>query len=97
MKKTALALMFASSLFAMSCNSWGMAAPKGGARDTLVEENIRKNLAEDGITGMSINVSDKGVVTMNGHVKNAADHDKAINDARKVKGVNDIIDQISIQ
>ncbi|MDQ6800516.1 MAG: BON domain-containing protein, partial [Acidobacteriota bacterium] len=64
---------------------------------TAISEEIRKNMAADGITGMSISVDKDGRTTLKGNVKNSSDKQKALDDARKVNGVTRVIDQISIQ
>jgi Putative phospholipid-binding domain. len=61
-----------------------------------MEQEIRKNLLGDKITGLSIQIHD-GVVTMTGHVPTAADRQKAYDDASKVSGVKSIVNNIDVQ
>jgi osmotically-inducible protein OsmY len=80
---------------AFGCANWNRATPKS-MDNTAIEEEVRKNMAADGITGMSIDVSN-GVVTLKGDVQNATQHQQAVNDARKVDGVTRVIDEISVK
>jgi osmotically-inducible protein OsmY len=93
MKKTIAAIAVALSL--IGCSNWNKYTPKG-IDDTAIAEEIRKNQATDGITGMTVNV-DHGSVTLKGDVKNSTDKQKAIDDARKVNGVTRVVDEISIK
>lgn len=90
-------LLAMASISAVSCNSWGKIAPKGTVRNEIVEADIRKNLAEDGITGLEINVYENGTATLKGHVKTREDRKKAVSDAMKVYGVKRVDDRISIE
>lgn len=96
MKKTLASLTVVLLLTAFGCSNWNRYTPKG-MDSTAIAEEIRKNQAGDGITGMTVNVDKNGVVTLRGDVKTASDRQKAIDDARKVNGVTQVIDQISIK
>lgn len=80
---------------AIGCSNWNRATPKA-LDNTAIEEEIRKNMAGDGITGMHIDVSN-GVVTLSGDVKDSTQRNQAISDARKVKGVTEVVDRIAIK
>jgi len=95
MKKTLASLVVSVFLFgALGCSNWNKMTPKP-LDNTAIESEIRKNLAGDGITGLSINV-DNGVVTLTGNVKSGSDRDKAYNDAAKVTGVTRVVNRISV-
>ena len=97
MKRLLLASMVLLSITAVSCNSWGKAAPKGVVRNEVVEADVRKNLLEDRITGLEVNVYDNGTAMLKGHVKTRTDRQKATDDAMKVFGVKRVDNQISIE
>jgi osmotically-inducible protein OsmY len=79
---------------AMACSSWNRATPKQWD-NAAIEAEIRKNLAADGMTGMTVQ-SDNGRVTLKGDVNSAGDRSKAIEDAKKVEGVSRVIADITI-
>jgi hypothetical protein len=95
MKKSLITTLAAISLvFSMTaCSNWNRMTPKP-LDNTAIETEIRKNLTADGITGLHIDVSG-GTVTLDGHLS-AADKDKALADARKVPGVNRVVDRIAV-
>ena len=94
MKKAILTFVSALSLVSMvACSNWNRATP-ASMDHTAMEAEIRKNLAADSITGLSIDISG-GTVTLTGHA-NRANHDTAISDAQKVPGVTNVVDRISI-
>ena len=96
MKKTLASLTVVLLFTAFGCSNWNKYTPKG-MDATAISEEIRKNQAADRITGMTINVDKNGVVTLRGDVKTREDRAKAIDDARKVNGVTQVIDQIAIK
>lgn len=77
------------------CSSWNRVTPKP-FDNTAIEQEIRKNMAGDGITGMYIDVKN-GVVTLSGDAKDFAQRDQAIHDARKVRGVTMVVNRIAIK
>ena len=83
-------------VFSFACSNWNKYTPKG-MDSTAIADEIRKNMAGDGITGMTVNVDKDGATTIKGDVKNSSDKQKAIDDARKVNGVTRVIDQVSIK
>ena len=97
MKKYLLLPMILMTALSLGCNSWGKAAPKGTVRDELVEANVRKNLLEDRITGLEVDVYTDGTAYLKGHVKSRADRAKAREDALKVYGVKRVVNNISIE
>lgn len=95
MKKSLVTVLLSAALVLPACSNWNRATPKA-LDNTAVEEEVRKNLAADHITGLSVDVnSGKGVVTLKGHLS-SSDKAKALEDARKVPGVNSVIDEISV-
>ena len=95
MKKSLFALLMSASLIApMGCSNWNRATP-APMDNKAVEAEVRKNLAADSITGLSIDVHE-GVVTMSGHLANASDRQKALDDARKVPGVKSVVNRIDV-
>ena len=96
MKKTLASLTVVLLLTSFGCANWNRYTPKS-MDATAIADEIRKNQAADGITGMTVNVDKAGVVTLRGDVKTTTDRQKAIDDARKVNGVTRVIDQISIK
>jgi osmotically-inducible protein OsmY len=79
----------------MGCSNWNKMTPKP-LDNTAIEEEIRKNMLADGITGMKIDVSN-GTVTLSGDVKTAADRQKAYDDAAKVNGVKHVVNHVAIK
>ena len=97
MKKTIGSIAVALLVFAtFACSNWNKYTPKS-MDATAIADEIRKNMAADGITGMTVNVDKDGVTELRGDVKNSTDKQKAIDDARKVNGVTSVIDRISIK
>ncbi|HEY6139672.1 MAG TPA: BON domain-containing protein [Thermoanaerobaculia bacterium] len=93
MKKALASVVMSIALVSgVGCTGWNKVVPS----DNTTEAEIRKNLAGDHITGMSINV-DNDTVTLEGTVKNETDHQTAIHDAQKVHGVARVIDHIKVQ
>jgi osmotically-inducible protein OsmY len=89
-------MLLSAALLMPACSNWSKATPKP-LDNAAMEEEVRKNLTADGITGLSIDVdSGKGVVTLKGHLS-STDKAKAIQDARKVHGVTQVVDEISVQ
>lgn len=64
-------------------------------RNRTMQAEIVKNLAADHINQVDVDVKE-GVVTLSGRAS-ASDHDKALQDTRKVSGVKKVIDHISVQ
>jgi osmotically-inducible protein OsmY len=96
MRKTVVFIVISAFLLsALSCANWNKMTPKP-LDNTAIEEEIRKNMLGDGITGMKIDVND-GVVTIQGDVKTASQKQKALDDARKVHGVKRVIDHIAVK
>jgi osmotically-inducible protein OsmY len=95
MKKTLASLVVSVFLFgALGCSNWNRMTPKP-LDNTAIEAEVRKNLAGDGITGLTINV-DNGVVTLTGNVKTSSERSKAYDDAAKVTGVTRVVNRISV-
>jgi osmotically-inducible protein OsmY len=93
MKKVFASVVVSLALISgVGCTGWNKVVPS----DTATEAEIRKNLAGDHITGMTIKV-DGDTVTLQGDVKNETDHQTAIHDAQKVHGVARVIDQVSVK
>jgi osmotically-inducible protein OsmY len=92
MKKALASLVLSAALVsAIGCSNWNRNTP-GPLDNTAIEEEIRKNLLGDHITGLQIEVHD-GMVTLNGH-GSASDSQKAYDDAAKVKGVKSVTNNI---
>jgi osmotically-inducible protein OsmY len=96
MKKSLASLTVVLLLTGFGCANWNRYTPKE-ADATAIAEEIRKNMLGDGITGMTVNVDKAGVVELRGDVKTSSDKQKALDDARKVKGVTRVIDRIVIK
>jgi osmotically-inducible protein OsmY len=79
----------------VACSNWSRQTPKSMDNSTM-EAEIRKNLAGDKITGLTITV-DNGTVTLGGHVKSAADREQAGHDAQKVEGVKSVTNNLDIE
>lgn len=94
MKKPLITLALSAALLMPACSNWNRATPKP-LDNTAMEEEIRKSMAGDHITGLTVDVN-SGVVTLKGHLS-ASDKQKALDDARKVNGVTRVIDEISVQ
>ena len=93
MKKSFASVLLALALVSgVGCSGWNKVVPS----DSATEAEIRKNLAGDHITGMTIKI-DHGVVTLQGNVKNETDHQTALHDAQKVNGVSSVVDQITVK
>jgi osmotically-inducible protein OsmY len=93
MKKLLSSALISMALVSgVACTGWNKVVPS----DSATEAEIRKNLAGDHITGMTIKV-DGDTVTLQGDVKNETDHQTAIHDAQKVHGVARVIDQITVK
>lgn len=88
----ALALILTSAL---GCSNWNRMTPKGWDDDAIATE-IKKNETVAGYTGLTIDVH-RGRVMLKGDVKTTADRQKAIDEARKVKGVTSVTDDIAIK
>lgn len=93
MKKPFASVLISLALVSgVACTGWNKVVPS----DSATEAEIRKNLAGDHLTGMTIKV-DHGVVTLEGDVKNRTDRDTAIHDAQKVHGVDSVVDRIAVK
>jgi len=97
MKRYLLIPMILMMALSGGCNSWGKVAPKGAVRNEIVEADVRKNLLEDRITGLEVDVYTDGTAYLKGHVKNRSDRNKARDDALKVYGVKRVVNNISIE
>jgi hypothetical protein len=95
MKKSLMAFTVVALLIGSACSNWNRMTPKS-MDSTAIEAEIRKNLASDRITGLTVNVNN-GVVTLGGHVKNTSDRQKAETDAGKVNGVTSVVDNLTIE
>ena len=98
MKKTALSITLALVLVAaFGCANWNKMTPDA-LDNRAIQAEVQKNLAADGLTGIVHvdSVSGDGVVTLSGTVHNAADRQKAYDDAAKVNGVKSVINNIKV-
>jgi osmotically-inducible protein OsmY len=93
MKKTLVTLLLTAAMVLPACSNWNKMTPKG-MDNKAIEEEIRKNMAADHITGLTVDVNG-GTVTLKGHLS-AGDKARALDDARKVTGVTSVNDQISV-
>lgn len=95
MKKAFASIILSAALVSsIGCSNWNRATP-GNLDNKAVEEEIRKNMLGDKITGLTVDVHD-GVVTLSGHLATAADRQKAYDDAAKVKGVTSVVNNIDV-
>lgn len=95
MSKTLMALAVVGLLSSSACSNWNRMTP-ASMDATTTEGEIRKNLLADKITGLTVTVNG-GVVTLSGHAKNTGERSTAVADARKVPGVTDVVDNITIE
>lgn len=87
--------MLATTVLAsFGCSNWNKMTPKS-MDSTAIEAEIRKNMAADKITGLTVAVND-GVVTLSGHLPTSADRQKAYDDAAKVNGVKRVTNRIDV-
>jgi osmotically-inducible protein OsmY len=94
MKKTFASFVLSAALVsAIGCSNWSRNTPANLDNATM-ETEIRRNLAEDHITGLQIEIHD-GMVTLNGH-GSRTDRQKAYDDAAKVKGVKSVTNNITL-
>jgi osmotically-inducible protein OsmY len=93
MKKSVLTVLMSAALLFPACSNWNRQTPKAWDSKTI-EEEIRKNMLGDHITGLTVEVND-GVVTLKGHLS-ADQKQKALEDARKVNGVKRVNDEIAV-
>ena len=95
MKKTLGSLVLTATVLAsFGCSNWNRMTPSS-MDSTAIEAEIRKNMATDKITGLTVAVND-GVVTLSGHLPTSADRQKAYDDAAKVKGVKRVTNRIDV-
>lgn len=97
MKKTALTIVSALLLtVAFGCSNWNKMTP-GPLDNKAIQSEVEKNLAADGLTGIvHVDSVHEGTVTLTGTVHNAADRQKAYDDAAKVNGVKTVINNINV-
>jgi osmotically-inducible protein OsmY len=95
MKKALASLILSAALMSsLGCANWNRNTP-AGLDNKAVEEEIRKNMLGDKITGLTVDVHE-GVVTLSGHLPTASDRQKAYDDAAKVNGVKSVINHIDV-
>ncbi|HVT03241.1 MAG TPA: BON domain-containing protein [Thermoanaerobaculia bacterium] len=94
MKKLLLVVAAMLVLILPSACSLNRQTPKS-MDNSAMEAEVRKNLLEDGITGLEVKV-DNGTVTLDGHADNTKQKDTAGGDAKKVNGVRRVINNIHI-
>ncbi len=95
MKKIFASLVLAAALVSSAgCSNWNRNTP-ASMDNTTIEEEVRKNMLGDHITGLTVDVND-GVVTLAGHLPTASDRQKAYDDANKVNGVKSVINHIDV-
>jgi osmotically-inducible protein OsmY len=95
MKKAFASLVLSAALVSsIGCSNWNRNTPANLDNKT-VEEEIRKNMLGDKITGLTVDVHD-GVVTLSGHLPTAVDRQKAYDDAAKVNGVKSVVNHIDV-
>jgi osmotically-inducible protein OsmY len=94
MKKPILVALMSTALLLPACSNWNRNTPANLDNKTI-EEEVRKNMLADHITGLTVDVNG-GTVTLKGHLP-SSDKQKALEDARKVNGVTRVIDEISVQ
>jgi osmotically-inducible protein OsmY len=92
MKKVLLAVLVCLPL--VGCSNWNRATP-ASMDNVATTAEIKKNMIADGLTGIDVDTSG-GVVTLTGHLATSADRRKAVQDARKVTGVNRVVDHIQV-
>ncbi|HXA15816.1 MAG TPA: BON domain-containing protein [Thermoanaerobaculia bacterium] len=93
-KLLATTIVSVALITALGCSNWNRMTPKSLDNSTTATE-IKKNLLGDHLTGVDVDVTD-GVVTLAGHLPNAADRQKAYDDAAKVTGVKTVVNRIDV-
>ena len=95
MKKAFASLVLSAALISsLGCSNWNRNTP-ASMDNKAVEEEIRKNMLGDKITGLTVDVHE-GVVTLSGHLATASDRQKAYDDAAKVNGVKSVVNNIDV-
>lgn len=95
MKKSFLPLLASAMLVSsIGCSNWNRMTP-ASMDNTTTEAEIRKNFTADKITGLGVEVHE-GVVTLTGHLANASDRQKAVDDARRVPGVKRVVNHVDV-
>ena len=76
----------------------GTAAIGDAASNAALTSTVKtKFLADDAISGLKIDVdSNKGVVTLTGEVRSAAEKQRAVKVARETEGVKSVIDRLKV-
>ena len=94
MKKTIVSLVLSAAVLSgVGCSNWNRMTPKS-MDGTAVEAEVRKNLTADHITGLTVDVNGS-TVTLRGHLSRT-DQQKALDDARKVPGVDRVVDDMTL-
>ncbi|MDP9362582.1 MAG: BON domain-containing protein [Acidobacteriota bacterium] len=94
MKKAFASLVLSAALVsAIGCSNWNRNTP-ASMDNKAIEEEIRKNMLGDHITGLTVDVHD-GVVTLSGHLT-SENRQKAYDDAAKVNGVKSVVNHIDV-
>jgi len=98
MKKTALSVALALVfVVAFGCSNWHRYTAGGPLDNKAIQSEVEKNLAADGLTGIvHVDSVHQGVVTLTGTVHNAADRQKAYDDAAKVNGVTTVVNNVNV-
>jgi osmotically-inducible protein OsmY len=95
MKKALGSLILSAALISsLGCANWNRQTP-ASLDNKATEEEIRKNMLGDKITGLTVEVHE-GVVTLSGHLATSGDRQKAYDDAAKVNGVKRVINHIDV-
>ena len=104
MKKSILLLSVLASVFFFNANAATLLANNDGTKgtvmsDTMVTAKVKEVLMKDKVVPSMIVkvVTQKGVVTLSGTVKTVDEMNQAVNDAKTVKGVKEVVSKIKVK
>jgi osmotically-inducible protein OsmY len=96
MKKLVSMIAIVAVVLLVGCSNFNKVTP-APLDNKAIQAEVEKNVAADGLTGI-VHVSEvhDGVVTLTGTVKSSSDRQKAYDDAAKVNGVKQVINEVKV-